>query len=270
MMGKRFVDRTALVTGGGTGIGRAIAERLATEGARVVVASRNREHLDPTVDALRALGADADSVALDVRDAAAVADAFDRVERRFGGVDLLVNNAAGNFVVPSEDLSPNGWRSVLDIVATGSFQCTREFGRRRIAAQRPGSVLSVIATYAWTGHPGVVHSAAAKAAVSSMTRTLAVEWARFGLRLNCVAPGPTETEGAGRALWADEAARERILASVPAARFAAPEEIAAAAAFLLSDDAAYVTGEVLVVDGGQSLGKQVYGDDVTWESGVSS
>ncbi len=269
-MGARFVGRTALVTGGGTGIGRAVAERLALEGARVVVASRNREHLDPTVDALRALGADADSVALDVRDAAAVADAFDRVERHFGGVDLLVNNAAGNFVVPSEDLSPNGWRSVLDIVATGSFQCTREFGRRRIAAQRPGAVLSVIATYAWTGHPGVVHSAAAKAAVLSMTRTLAVEWARFGLRLNCVAPGPTETEGAGRALWADEATRERILASVPAARFATPEEIAAAAAFLLSDDAAYVTGEVLVVDGGQSLGEQVYGDDVTHATGVSS
>jgi len=261
-MSERFAGRTALVTGGGTGIGRAIAERLAAEGARVVVASRSPEHLDPTVEALRALGADADSVTLDVRDDTAVTAAFDQVERRFGGVDLLVNNAAGNFVVPSEQLSPNGWRSVLDIVATGSFQCTREFGRRRIAAQQPGVVLSVIATYAWTGHPGVVHSAAAKAAVLSMTRTLAVEWARYGLRLNCVAPGPTETEGAGRALWADEAARARILASVPAGRFATPDEVAASAAFLLSDDAAYVTGEVLVVDGGQSLGKQIYGDDV--------
>jgi len=261
-MAERFAGKTALVTGGGTGIGRAIAERLAAEGARVVVASRNPEHLDPTVDALRQLGAEADSVALDVRDAAAVEAAFDLVEQRFGGVDLLVNNAAGNFVVPSEQLSPNGWRAVLDIVATGSFQCTSEFGRRRIAAEQPGSVLSVIATYAWTGHPGVVHSAAAKAAVLAMTRTLAVEWARYGLRLNCIAPGPTETEGAGQALWASDAARARILTSVPAARFASPAEIAASAAFLLSDEALYVTGEVLVVDGGQSLGKQVYGDDV--------
>ena len=261
-MAERFARKTALVTGGGTGIGRAIAERLATEGARVVVASRNVAHLDPTVAALRQLGAEADSVALDVRDAAAVEAAFDTVEQRFGGVDLLVNNAAGNFVVPSEQLSPNGWRSVLDIVATGSFQCTREFGRRRIAADLPGSVLSVIATYAWTGHPGVVHSAAAKAAVLTMTRTLAVEWARFGVRLNCIAPGPTETEGAGQALWASEAARQRILESVPAGRFASPAEIAGSAAFLLSDEAAYVTGEVLVVDGGQSLGKQVYGGDV--------
>jgi NAD(P)-dependent dehydrogenase (short-subunit alcohol dehydrogenase family) len=123
-------------------------------------------------------------------------------------------------------------------------------------------VLSVIATYAWTGHPGVVHSAAAKAAVLAMTRTLAVEWARYGLRLNCIAPGPTETEGAGQALWTSDAARARILTSVPAARFASPTEIAASAAFLLSDEAHYVTGEVLVVDGGQSLGKQVYGENV--------
>ncbi|MFZ0322586.1 MAG: SDR family oxidoreductase [Actinomycetes bacterium] len=269
MTSARFAGKTALVTGGGTGIGRAIAERLAAEGARVVVASRDPDHLDPTVDALRALGADADRVALDVRDAEAVEAAFDAVERQFGGVDLLVNNAAGNFVVPSEQLSPNGWRSVMDIVATGSFQCTREFGRRRIASGDSGSVLSVIATYAWTGHPGVVHSAAAKAAVLAMTRTLAVEWARYGLRLNCIAPGPTETKGAGQALWSSDEARRRILAGVPAGRFATPGEIAASAVFLLSDEAAYVTGEVLVVDGGQALGKQVYGDDVMQPRAVS-
>jgi NAD(P)-dependent dehydrogenase (short-subunit alcohol dehydrogenase family) len=182
------------------------------------------------------------------------------VETRLGGVDLLVNNAAGNFVVPSEELSPNGWRAVLDIVATGSFLVTREFARRRISSGQPGAVLSVIATYAWTGHPGVVHSAAAKAAVVAMTRTLAVEWAPHGIRLNCLAPGPTQTRGAGQALWADEAARARVLTSVPAGRFTTPDEVASAAAFLLSDDAAYVTGDVLVVDGGQALGKQVYGE----------
>jgi NAD(P)-dependent dehydrogenase (short-subunit alcohol dehydrogenase family) len=258
----RFSGKVALITGGGTGIGAGIAAQLGQEGATVVIASRRDEHLRPTVERLRADGATADYVTLDVRDDVAVAKAFDEVGARFGGVDLLVNNAAGNFVVPSRDLSPNGWRAVLDIVATGSFLATREFGRRRITAQQPGAVLSVIATYAWTGHPGVVHSAAAKAAVLAMTRTLAVEWAPYGIRLNCIAPGPTLTEGAGQALWADDASRERVLDSVPAGRFTTPDEVARAAAFLLSDDAAYVTGDVLAVDGGQTLGKQVYGAPV--------
>jgi len=259
---QRFAGKVALITGGGTGIGAGIARQLGREGATVVIASRRDEHLRPTVEQLRADGATADFVILDVRDDDAVAGVFDDVETRFGGVDLLVNNAAGNFVVPSQDLSPNGWRAVIDIVATGSFLTTREFGRRRIAAQQPGAVLSVIATYAWTGHPGVVHSAAAKAAVLAMTRTLAVEWAPHSIRLNCIAPGPTLTEGAGQALWADDASRARVLDSVPAGRFTTPDEVAHSAAFLLSDDAAYVTGDVLVVDGGQTLGKQVYGQPV--------
>jgi NAD(P)-dependent dehydrogenase (short-subunit alcohol dehydrogenase family) len=260
MSSRRFADRVALVTGGGTGIGAGIAARLATEGATVVVASRREEHLLATVEQIRASGGHADHVVLDVRDEEAVAAAFDVVEQRHGDIDLLVNNAAGNFVVPALDLSPNGWRAVVDIVATGTFLVTREFGVRRRGVGSGGAVLSVIATYAWTGHPGVVHSAAAKAAVLAMTRTLAVEWAPYGIRLNCIAPGPTETAGAGAALWADEAARARVTDSVPMGRFTTPDEVAAAAAFLLSDDAAYVTGDVLVVDGGQALGKQVYGE----------
>jgi NAD(P)-dependent dehydrogenase (short-subunit alcohol dehydrogenase family) len=258
----RFTGKVALITGGGTGIGAGIAAQLGREGATVVIASRRDEHLRPTVERLRADGVTADFVTLDVRDEAAIAQVFDDIDARFGGVDLLVNNAAGNFVVPSHELSPNGWRAVLDIVATGSFLTTSEFGRRRINRQASGAVLSVIATYAWTGHPGVVHSAAAKAAVLAMTRTLAVEWAPYGIRLNCIAPGPTLTEGAGQALWADDAARARVLSSVPTGRFTTPDEVALAAAFLLSDDAGYVTGDVLVVDGGQTLGKQVYGAPV--------
>jgi NAD(P)-dependent dehydrogenase (short-subunit alcohol dehydrogenase family) len=125
-------------------------------------------------------------------------------------------------------------------------------------AQGSGSILNVIATYAWHGHPGTVHSAAAKGGVVAMTRTLAVEWAPRGVRVNCIAPGPTETEGAGRALWGTEDARARVLGGVPAGRFASPDEIAESAVYLLSDRADYVTGEVLVADGGQWLGKSIY------------
>lgn len=181
-----------------------------------------------------------------------------QVRDRFGRIDALVNNAAGNFVCPGEQLSPRGWAAVIDIVLNGTFHCTRAVSETMLE-QGSGSVLSVIASYAWHGHPGTVHSAAAKAGVLAMTRTLAVEWADRGVRLNCVAPGPTETAGAGAALWGDADSRERVLASVPQRRIASPEEVAEVAAFLLDERARYITGEVLTVDGGQWLGKQVYG-----------
>ena len=135
---------------------------------------------------------------------------------RFGRVDCLVNNAAGNFVVKGEDLSPNGWRAVVSIVLDGGFLCTRAAGRRMIAQGSGGAVLSVIASYAWTGGPGTVHSASAKAGLLAMTKTLAVEWAPHGIRLNTICPGPTDTEGAGQALWPDAADRARVERSVPA------------------------------------------------------
>jgi NAD(P)-dependent dehydrogenase (short-subunit alcohol dehydrogenase family) len=147
---------------------------------------------------------------------------------------------------------------VVDIVLNGTFYCSRAFANI-VKEQSGGAIVNVIATYAWTGHPGVVHSAAAKAGVQAMTRTLAVEWARYGIRVNCIAPGPTETEGAGAALWPTEEDRLSLTNSVPLKRFTTPEEVAVSTAFLLSDDAAYVTGDTLVVDGGQWLGKQVYG-----------
>jgi len=182
--------------------------------------------------------------------------------RTYGRIDGLVNNAAGNFVCPAEELSGNGWRSVIDIVLNGTWNCTSAVGRDLISAGRSGTILSVIASYAWTGHPGTVHSASAKAGVLTMTRTLAAEWARHGIRLNCIAPGPTTTEGAGAALWATEQERASVLASVPMRRFAEPEEIAGLAGFLMSDRAGYITGEVLTADGGQSLGAQIYGPRV--------
>ncbi|MET3920218.1 SDR family oxidoreductase [Arthrobacter sp. UYEF20] len=255
-----FAGRVTVVTGGGSGIGRAIAQRYGAAGGKVIVLGRREEPLKETVELIAAAGGSADYVQCDVRDAAAVAEAIDGVVAREGRIDGLVNNAAGNFVAPGESLSPNGWKAVIDIVLNGSFYATHAAAQHMLAAGS-GSILNVIATYAWHGHPGTVHSAAAKGGIVAMTRTLAVEWAARGVRVNCIAPGPTETEGAGKALWGTDAARARVQGGVPAGRFASPEEIAESASFLMSDRADYITGEVLVVDGGQWLGKSVYTDE---------
>ncbi|MWA05413.1 2,4-dienoyl-CoA reductase [Actinomadura sp. LD22] len=257
-----LAGRVYLVTGGGSGIGASIASQLAQLGARVAVAGRRQDRLDQTVAHIAELGGQADAYPLDVRDPDQVTGTVAGIAEQSGRIDGLVNNAAGNFVCPAEDLSANGWRSVIDIVLNGTWNCTSAVGRHMINARRPGVILNVIATYAWTGHPGTVHSATAKAGVLTMTRTLAVEWARHGIRLNCIAPGPTSTAGAGAALWGTDEERERVLASVPMRRFADPDEIAGLAAFLMSDQASYVTGEVLTADGGQALGKQIYGPAV--------
>ncbi len=255
-----FDQRVAVVTGGGSGIGRAIAQRYAAAGGKVVVLGRREDPLKETVELITAAGGSADFASCDVRDAARLAEVIDGVAAREGRIDALVNNAAGNFVSPGEDLSPNGWKAVIDIVLNGSFYATHAAAQHMLAAGS-GSILNVIATYAWHGHPGTVHSAAAKGGIVAMTRTLAVEWAARGVRVNCIAPGPTETEGAGQALWGSDAARARVQGGVPANRFASPQEIAESASFLMSDRADYVTGEVLVVDGGQWLGKSVYTDE---------
>lgn len=255
-----FQGKVALVTGGGSGIGRGIAERYAAGGGDVVVLGRRIEPLQETARLVEKYGVRAGVVSCDIRDATAVTEAVDGVVRDFGRIDSLVNNAAGNFVVPAEDLSPNGWKAVIDIVLNGTFYATRAAAQHMLAA-RSGSVLNVIASYAWHGHPGTVHSAAAKGGVLAMTRTLASEWGSRGVRINCISPGPTETEGAGAALWPTDEDRRRVLASVPAGRFTTPAEVAESAAFLLDDRrASYVTGDALSVDGGQWLGKVVYGD----------
>ena len=253
-----FGGKAAIVTGGGSGLGRAMALELARLGAGVVVAGRRQEALDETAALIAENGGQAHAQATDVREPETVDALVAAAVERFGRVDVLVNNAAGNFVVKAEDLSPNGWRAVVGIVLDGTFLCSRAAGRRMIEQGDGGAILSVIASYAWTGGPGTVHSAAAKAGVQALTKTLAVEWAEHGIRANCICPGPTDTEGAGRALWPTEEDRARVAATVPLGRLATPEEVAVWAAALCSQYAGYITGETLTIDGGHWLEQESY------------
>jgi NAD(P)-dependent dehydrogenase (short-subunit alcohol dehydrogenase family) len=249
---RSLAGRVALVTGGGTGLGKAMALELSRLGASVAVLGRRPEPLAETVKEFAGPGL---ATPADVRDPDAVAAAFDAVEEVLGPVTTLVNNAAGNFVVNAEDLSPNGWRAVVGIVLDGTFFCSRELARRAIAREREAQIVNMVATYAWTGGPGTVHSAAAKAGVVSLTRTLAVEWAKHGIRVNAIAPGVVDTEQAREQLWANDDVRRTLLANVPLGRFGREEEVANACAYLVSDYSAYMTGEVLTIDGGAWLEK---------------
>jgi NAD(P)-dependent dehydrogenase (short-subunit alcohol dehydrogenase family) len=249
--GKRII-----ITGGGGGLGSAMAVELCHLGAKVLVAGRTEATLKETVERVdTVVGTGHAALAVcDVRDPAAVAAMVDAAVAEFGDVDGLVNNASGLFPVKAEELSPNGFRAVVDIVLNGTWHCTSEVARRWLAAGRPGAVVSVLTPYAWMGAPGIAHNAAAKGAVLNLTRTLAVEWAGRGVRVNAVAPGWMPVGGT-EDLVADDATRERLLAAIPAGRFLAPEETARAVAYLLSDDASYVNGHCLTIDGAHHLSK---------------
>jgi NAD(P)-dependent dehydrogenase (short-subunit alcohol dehydrogenase family) len=254
-----LADKVAIVTGGGTGIGLAIADRLGALGARIAVGSRSAENLEKGTAALRKAGLDPLAVQIDVRNPEQVDEMVERVVRHFGRIDILVNNAAGNFICRAEDLSPNGWDAVIGIVLNGSFYCSRAVGRHMIARGDGGAIVSILANYVWTGSAGTIHSAAAKAGVMSMTQTLAVEWARHRIRVNAVAPGPIESPGAARQLWNTPEAVQRITDMVPLRRWGQPNEVADAVAFLVSEHAGYITGETLTIDGGAWLGRGTFG-----------
>lgn len=255
-----FRDRLAVVTGGGTGLGLEMARGLAALGAHVVILSRDPTHHRRLLDEAERNRWSVEALTVDVREPAQVERAALELAARVERIDVLINNAAGNFVCPAERLSARGWRAVVGIALDGTFFCSRYFGRTMIE-RGGGQILNVVATYAWTGMPGVVHSAAAKAGVLAITRSLAVEWARFRIRVNAIAPGPFESDGAASNLWPEPAMKRRIEQRIPLGRFAAAEEVAAQALWLLSPHSSYVNGECLVIDGGASLGQGM------WEEG---
>ena len=244
-----FAGECVLVTGGGTGLGKAIAVEFARLGARVAIVSRGEEHRAAGVAAVEAAGGKALGVACDIRRDEQVAAAFEAAERELGLPGVLINNAAGNFPVPAEDLSPNGWRAVIDIVLTGSFLCAREFGRRHIAGGTPGAIVNIGASYAWTGGPGFAHSAAAKAGVKNLTETLAVEWAPYGIRINYLVPGLFPHQDETQDIRGVPERGQKEDARSPAGRVGRPRELAWACTFLASPYAAYVSGATLAVDG---------------------
>ena len=184
---------------------------------------------------------------------ASVKKALDATLEQFGRVDALVNNAAGNFIMPTEKMREAAWRSVMSIALDGTFLCCREFGKQMIK-QGNGQILSIVATYAWTGMPGVAHSASAKAGVLALTRTIAREWASRGVRANALAPGAFDSEGASPNLWPNEEIKERVRQTIPVGRFATAQEISGHALYLLSPACTYLNGEVFTADGGGWLG----------------
>ena len=294
-----FMGATVLVTGGGTGLGKAIAAEFTRLGANIVVASRKREHLDAAVADLGSIAAQVSvangvvgeavaglvrtpptarlsdrgevgsdtptgpagkqspgnrspgvlAVACDIRDSDQIAAVFDAAEQRFGTVDVLVNNAAANFPVPAEEMSPNAWRTVVDITLNGTFLMSREFARRHIAARVPGSIINVGASYAWTGGPGFAHSAAAKAGIKNMTETLAVEWGPYGIQVNGLVPGLMPHEDMTSDIQTNLQRTHDKDICQPALRVGQRQELGWAATFLASPYARFISGHTLVVDG---------------------
>jgi NAD(P)-dependent dehydrogenase (short-subunit alcohol dehydrogenase family) len=242
-----------VVTGGGTGLGRAIALRFAALGAKITINGRREEPLNETVKEIRDAGGQAEGIPCNIREHESVEAFFAEAEKRQGNVTKLVNNAAGNFLSPTEHLSPNGFDAVMKTNLYGSFYSTQACGRRWIERKHNGAVMSIVTVYAEYGSAFLIPSAASKAGISSMTKSLAAEWGVYGIRLNAIAPGPFPTEGAWSRLMPDPAFGEKMVNLIPLRRVGEHHELCDLAVFLLSDLSSYLTGEIITLDGGASL-----------------
>ena len=262
-----FKGQVALVTGGGTGIGLGISTLLAELGATVAIASRKLDRLEKSAEELRKSGSTISTHALDVREPERVKAVVEEVRAAHGRVDLLVNNAAGNFYVPSEAMTPNAWKSVIDIDLSGTFFCSQAV-MPVMKAQGGGRIVSISMTLHYRGWPMMAHATAAKAGIDALTRTLAVEWAPHGIRVNAIAPGPIPTEGVRKAFAppasgggvpdlfgadTEKALRSYAKRTIPLGRFGDPRDIAQMVAFLASPAGEWITGAIMVVDGGEWL-----------------
>jgi len=244
-------DKNIIITGGGTGLGKSMGMRFGELGAKIVITSRKQDVLDETAREMESAGISVLPIAGDVRNPEEVDRVVQKAKESFGTIDGLVNNAAGNFISPTENLTPGGFKAVTDIVLGGTFNFTLSTGKEMIQS-KSGCILNIVTTYAWTGSGYVVPSAAAKGGVLAMTRSLGSEWGKYGIRTNAIAPGPFPTKGAwGRLVPPGLGIEKKMKNRIPLKRFGEHIELANLASFIMSDYAGYINGEVITIDGGE-------------------
>ncbi|MGH8014112.1 MAG: SDR family NAD(P)-dependent oxidoreductase [Candidatus Binataceae bacterium] len=242
--------KVTIVTGGGTGIGTRIAHEFAIRGAPVLIASRNAEHLEPVRDNIRQAGGKCEMMVCDVRDGARCDELIATAVRHFGRLDVMINNHGGSITTPSLNLSPNGWRAVVAINLDGTFLCSKAAARQFIQQNSGGCIINLSSTAGVHGSATMLPYAASKAGVIKLTESHAAEWGRYGIRVNCIAPGPVTTEGAAERIWPNENVKNMMLRSRALGRFGTLEDIAYPCIFVASEAASWMTGATLVIDGG--------------------